>query len=106
MGQTQGGGGLGGQDRRVVIDRYDGLKRVRAGIIDDLGGTFVEISKIERDRSAVGVFFQDLTAVGSDGDLDAEAVRRLQEIGYTVRRRRDQQQETCHGVTSVSQGTP
>ena len=100
MGEAQGLGGLGCEYRGFFVGRDDRAEGETTSEVDDLFRAPFQISEIERNRSTLRVFFQDLALIGTDCDFDIEPMSGFEEIADAVRCRGDQEEQAIHHATN------
>ncbi len=100
MGEAQGLGGLGCEHRGFFVGRDDRAEGEATSEVHSLFRAPFQISEIERNRPTLGVFFQDLTLIGTDCDFDIEPMSGFEEIADAVGRSGDQEEQAIHHATT------
>ncbi len=87
-----------------IVDADDGGQRVVARVGLDPRDAGIEIAELDLERGAVGERLEHRPLVRADGDLDGQRMRRADEIGGAVGRRRDQQEKARHHAAARPRG--
>src|SRR5713226_6761669 len=92
-------GDICGDDRRVFINRDDGIDRKLRGELFGLTGGAVGLREIEREKSSRILVGQSVPPFRSGNDVDVKFHRRIEESPRAVSRGRKKQKNTRHKWT-------